>query len=174
MKNILVILALVFLVGCATSYERNGFNGGFSDTQISANMFKVYFEGNSNTSVERASDFLLLRSAELTLREGYKYFTVSDKQEVIEKDSFTTPLRVRTKGKTHRISTLDASDEDLKTLDTLAHGSSDVRISGGKTYLIEKPRSSQMITCYKVKPSSGFSYDAGFLSNSLREKYELE
>ncbi len=174
MRNILVILALVLLVGCATPYERNSFNGGFSDTQISANMFKVYFEGNSNTSAERASDFLLLRSAELTLREGYKYFTVQDKKEIVEKDSFTTPIRVRTKGKTHRISTLDTTDEDLQTLDTLAHGRSDIRISGGKTYLIEKPRSSQTITCYKAKPKGGFAYDAGFLSNSLRVKYELE
>ncbi len=173
MIRLLTALSLVFLLGCATPYESSGFNGGFSETQISKNMFKVYFEGNSNTKTERASDFIMLRSAELTLREGYKYFSVKNKKEIIEKDSFTTPLKVRATSNSNMqgISTFGSG---FGSYSSSSQNSSSVKITGGRTYKFQKPKNSQTITCYKNKPKGVFSYDAVFLNKSLQTKYELD
>ena len=77
MKKILLVLAIgVFIAGCATDYQKDGFSGGFSETQMSENVWRVHFKANGFSSMERATDFCLLRSAELTLENRYKYFAI--------------------------------------------------------------------------------------------------
>ncbi len=66
MKEVFLLLASVFslwfLSGCATSYQQRGFAGGYSETQLAPDVFRVNFEGNGYTSSERAQDFALLRA----------------------------------------------------------------------------------------------------------------
>jgi len=82
--NRLKAIAFVFVVlavsGCATPYQQRGLAGGFSETQLAENVFEVRFSGNGYTSSERASDFALLRSAELSLERGFRYFVVDDNE----------------------------------------------------------------------------------------------
>ena len=59
-------LALV-LSGCATAYQSNSLTGGYTDTQLAPDVFRVSFSGNAFTSNDRVQDFALLRAAELTL-----------------------------------------------------------------------------------------------------------
>ena len=49
----------ILLVGCGTAYQKMGFTGGYTETQLGENIFNVSFQGNGYTSRERASDFLL-------------------------------------------------------------------------------------------------------------------
>ena len=92
MQKILLFLAIgIFLGGCATSYQKSGFSGGFSETQLSENVWKVHFRGNAKTTMERATDFCLLRSAELTLENGYKYFAIVDENSSTKSSTFSTP-----------------------------------------------------------------------------------
>ena len=77
MKRRLVLFGIAILVtSCATAYRKVGLTGGFSETQLSENVFQVSFRGNGYTSRERASDFALLRSSELSLLNGYRYFII--------------------------------------------------------------------------------------------------
>jgi hypothetical protein len=77
MKNIILVIFISTLIqSCATNYQKSGFNGGYSETQLDVNSFKVTFEGNDYTSRERVADFNLLRSAEVTLKNGYQYFAI--------------------------------------------------------------------------------------------------
>ncbi len=79
MKKITVaIFSMLAISGCATSYQSAGFSGGFSDTQLGPNLWKVSFVGNGYTHSTRAEDFAMLRSAELTLTHGFKYFAYVD------------------------------------------------------------------------------------------------
>ena len=39
----------VLLSACATSYQADGFSGGFSETQLDTNVFRVSFRGNGHT-----------------------------------------------------------------------------------------------------------------------------
>lgn len=70
------IFFIPLLISCATLYQPEGLTGGYSETRIAENVWRVFFRGNGFTSQERAIDFALLRSAELCLGSGYRYFVV--------------------------------------------------------------------------------------------------
>lgn len=119
-------VAAVLLSGCATSYKEKGLTGGYSETQLGENIFKVSFRGNGFTSQERASDYTLLRSAELTLENGYRYFIIVDYQENVKLSTYTTP---------------SVSDTDVNVYNSGDHvyGNATTTTYGGQTYTISKP-----------------------------------
>ncbi len=79
-KFIIAVTIVLFIQGCATSYQPLDFGGGYREVQLDENVFKVSFRGNDSTHQERATDFTLLRSAELTLENGFKYFVIVDEK----------------------------------------------------------------------------------------------
>jgi len=71
--------ALAFLAACATPtpYQAaDGSRSGYEETQIETNRFRISFQGNSLTERDTVETYLLYRAAELTVEEGYDYFTV--------------------------------------------------------------------------------------------------
>jgi len=62
--------------GCATGYHALGFSGGYSEIMTGPNSFIVTYVGNAYTSSEDVLRYSLLRASELTLRNGYKYFSI--------------------------------------------------------------------------------------------------
>jgi uncharacterized protein YceK len=89
MKNIiLIVFVSIFIQGCATTYQKSGFSGGYSETQLDTNIFKVSFRRNSYTGGERVADFTLLRSAELALKNGYQYFAIIDSNSYTSRSSY--------------------------------------------------------------------------------------
>lgn len=81
MRTLILFTVLVVMASCATPYQQKAFSGGYSDVKLNDNIFNVTFKGNSSTSLERAVDFSMLRSAEITLENGYKYFSVIDSEK---------------------------------------------------------------------------------------------
>ena len=155
-KTITYLLGVVvFLSACATPYQKEGFTGGYTEVQLDDNVFRIMFQGNANTSRERASDFTLLRSAEITLNHGYKYFIVIDAKEYAEQSIYTTPTT--TTGSTSLYGNT---------------GYSSYTTYGGQTFLTARPTSSNTILCYNEKPE-GFSYNAEFIVRTFRDKYKL-
>jgi hypothetical protein len=63
---------------CATAYQPRGFTGGYDEAQLGENVFRISFEGNGYTSSVTAADYALLRSADVTLERGFKYFAISN------------------------------------------------------------------------------------------------
>ncbi|MCP4666945.1 MAG: hypothetical protein GY849_11315 [Deltaproteobacteria bacterium] len=88
MKRLLPIAIALFLCGCATPYQKKGFSGGYKETRLKKNVFRVSFKGNSFTDKRRASDFALLRCAELTLEKGFRFFAIAG-SESEEKKRYT-------------------------------------------------------------------------------------
>jgi hypothetical protein len=43
LKQSVLISIVAITAACATSYQPKSFTGGFSETQLSANSFQVYF-----------------------------------------------------------------------------------------------------------------------------------
>jgi len=77
MKKLLVVLLCLGLVGCATGYQKQSgwfSKGGYKETKIQDDVYKVDFSGNAYTSKSRTQDLCLLRCAELALENDYKYF----------------------------------------------------------------------------------------------------
>lgn len=147
------------LAGCATPYQQQDWTGGFSETRLSENIFQVNFKGNGYTSSERTSDFTLLRSAEIALENGYRYFALMDSQNTEKTSYYQTPVQAHTSGNINSFGTLDAT----------------TTFSGGQINTIRKPISSNTIICFKDKPKDvQFVFDAEYVKKSIQSKYELD
>ena len=91
MKRLFASLAAVAALGAAvagcatpTPYQPNvrgaAQSGGYSEIRLEPNRFRVTFSGNSLTSRETVESYLLYRSAELTVAQGYDWFTAADRR----------------------------------------------------------------------------------------------
>lgn len=162
MKRKLFIIVIVLLFsGCSTSYQSKGFSGGYSEIQLDEDVFKVTFNGNGYTGREKAADFTLLRSAELTLQNGYAYFVIVDAGRYVTNSTYTTPTTTSTTASTYGAS-------------NYAYGNAQSTTYGGQTYNISKPSSSNVILLLKEKPASTFAYNAKFIYKSLTGKYGID
>jgi hypothetical protein len=72
-------MALLVLAGCETGpayHQREAVgSSGYSDEQLATNRYRVTFTGTSSTRRETVENYLLLRSAEVTIKAGYRYFS---------------------------------------------------------------------------------------------------
>ena len=82
MNRMVLAGSVLLATACATAtpYQPLSYKGGFSHTQIEKSVFEVRFAGNEKTSGARATDFALLRSAEVALDHGYNYFIIAERQ----------------------------------------------------------------------------------------------
>ncbi len=162
MKLIAALSFFVLIGGCASSYQAQSFSGGFSETQLDKNVFKVTFKGNGYTQSERAEDFALLRSAELTLKHGFSHFAIVDGRQSADYGVMTTPTQSYTTG-------------SVTAYGNTAYGSARTTTTGGQSFIIKKPSSTNTIVCFNGKPENGmFVYDAQFIYDSLSAKYGIK
>lgn len=78
----LLAAPLLFLVSaCAmeTPYQPGEGRYGYKEQQIEENRYRVIFAGNPSTPRETVQNYLLYRAAELTVQNGFDYFTVVDR-----------------------------------------------------------------------------------------------
>jgi hypothetical protein len=145
------VLLFFGLVSCATPYQAHGAAGGYSDLQLAENVFRVSFNANGYTSSEKAADFALLRSAELAAEHGFKYFVIVSAKSDEEVSQYTSPTT---------------------TYSTGSRTASTSTTTGGQTYSITKPGTTNTILCYREKPD-GFSFETALLISNIRAKYGL-
>ena len=153
--------SLVLLAGCATPYQSTGFTGGYSETQLAPDVFRVYFRGNGYTSGERAEDFAMLRAADTCLQHGFTCFALLDERSSTSTSAITTPGYAYTTGSAYAYG-------------NSATYSGQTFYSPGQTVLIHKPQAGLMIRCFQTKPDAIFTFDAAFLKQSLMQKYHIE
>lgn len=154
--NHLVIIAA--LSGCATAYQADGFTGGFTESQLSSNVYRVSFRGNGMTRPEMADDMALLRSAELMLEKAFPFFVVVDGSSRINYQAITSPTRATTTG------TIDNYTNTLRAQTT---------VSGGKTTMIQSPTSTTVVMGFKEKPEGrGLVYESRQVFDALAPKYK--
>ena len=155
MKKQLLTVAMActgLLSGCLmpSQYAPMRNYDGYDDTRLQENVFAVSFAGNEVTGQQRAQDFALLRCAEVTLANGFRYFTTADSTQTVRNESYQTiqssPIRY------NRYRSYETS-----------------------TTLTSRPQSGLTIVCYQDKPDSkaGILYDAQYLAKSIRAKYNL-
>lgn len=156
-RNIICAFLILTLGGCATSYQSTGLTGGFSETRLAEDMFRVEFTGNGFTRGERASDFALLRASELTLDNGYRYFVIMDENHDVQRHTYTTSGTTSTSVNSY------GNYTDVN-----------VRQNEGTTQTFFKPGSTLTIALFAEKPQAVLSYSAEFVSNEIRTKYDLE
>lgn len=90
--------AVLALAGCetATPYQPAGAHntsagGGYSETQIEGDRWRVSFAGNALTSRDTVERYLLYRSAELTLQHGYDWFAATERATDKKTETYVDP-----------------------------------------------------------------------------------
>ncbi len=154
-SKVIALCVVLALTGCATGYHRQGFAGGYSEIQLGDDTFQVSFNGNGYTCPERASDFTLLRGAEVAEQHGFPYFVIVNAENASRSSTFTTPTTI----------TGSAS-----VVGNTVYGSAST--AGGETYTIEKPGRRATIIGLKTKPD-GVSFETRYVIRSLRDKYDI-
>lgn len=68
---------MIFLLfSCATPYQKHGFRGGYSESQVNRDMYEVVFDGNGYTRQATVYEYLKRRCAEITLEKGYSHYII--------------------------------------------------------------------------------------------------
>lgn len=92
--------ALALLVGAcstATPYQpyrpesASGVHGGFSEQRLRPDRFIVRFHGNDLTSRDRVEGYLLYRAAELTVQNGYEWFSIVERHTEHDVQTYVRP-----------------------------------------------------------------------------------
>ena len=95
-----------------------------------------------DTRAEKAEDLALLRSAELTLKNGFTHFVIIDSQSREKHDTYTTP--------TQSYTTANAT-----AYGNTASGTAQTTSYGGQTFNISKPtgrrRGSRYVYCAEYR-----------------------
>ncbi len=157
MKKITLTLLILITSACSTSYQPDDWTGGYTELQLSDNVYKVAFSGNGYTSRTTVENYTLLRCAELTLEKGYKYFIIIDGKTTTSSSTVTTPTT------TYGSATVTGNS---------VYGTTTTY--GGQTYDVVKASGSNTITMLNQRPKGKFAYDAEMINQSLKKRYGLD
>lgn len=154
-----LILLCAALSGCATAYQSTGFTGGFEETALAPNIYRVRFNGNGYTGAGRAADLALLRSADLTLQKGYRYFGLADASSSKTVSAMTMPTTSTTNANAHLVG-------------NSIYGTATTTTTGGGVYFISKPSAENLVVMFSEKPDGAMVFDAAFVCESIGPKYK--
>ena len=154
------LCAVVLLSGCATSYKSSGFAGGYSDTQLSPDSFRVMFRGNAYTSPEKMQDFALLRAADVVQQHGFTCFAVV-------KESTSTAVEG---DKTSGTSVTSGSVESFGSGAYLTARPAHARV---QIYDFDDPQTGLLVRAFQTKPRDIFTFEVPALQQSIRQKYGI-
>jgi hypothetical protein len=155
------LCAIAFLAGCATSYKSKGFGGGYSETQLAPDSFRVMFRGNAYTSPERMQDFALLRAADIVEQHGFTCFAVENERSstAVEGD------------KTSGTSVTSGSVETSGSEAYMTGQSSRTRM---QIYDFDNPQTGLLVRAFQTKPANVFTFEVSSLQRSIRQKYGIK
>ena len=95
---LLLAVAAVTLVSCATPYQNYGLTGGADFKELRPDVFRVSFGGNGFTTRESVQVYWLKRCADLAIEKGFTGFEIlSDMQFAMRHPSASDPLAPRLK-----------------------------------------------------------------------------
>jgi hypothetical protein len=157
-KFILYLAPVLLLTACATAYQPSSFSGGFEETQYSENVWRVSFVGNGYTRSQAAEEMAMLRSAELTVINGYKFFAIVDSRMTNDAIAIPQASTSYTTGSVNSFGTFSGT----------------TRTYGGAPLIVRKPSANNTVMMFKEKPDNGaFVYDANFVCGSIGLKYKV-
>jgi hypothetical protein len=71
-----LLVGAIFLSSCATPYGERGITGGYSDSSLGENRYRVKIIGNDWTSEDSLEEMWNSRAAELTAKYGFKTYKI--------------------------------------------------------------------------------------------------
>jgi len=182
MKKILLLCALTtILCSCATPYHKYGnwSGGGYTDLKIQDNIFKVTFGGNGYPNRGEVADFALLRSAEVTIENGYSYFVITKENAWSQVSTgIGEALKQVGTGLQQAGTGVSGITGELSQKEILEHDNlaSETRFYDEQTQGGSWPTVSYTIACFMDAPNdiNTTVYDAKQVSDNLRATYKIK
>jgi hypothetical protein len=162
-SRLLAIALASAIFGCASSYQPSGssITGGFKETRLGPDVFRVTFSGNGYTPADRVQDFAMLRAAELTLANGAPFFVVMSTADRSRTETHVTP------GTSHTTGTIADHGSKDKYSETTTY-------TPPRTETFNMPGVEMVIRTLQSKPDRELAFDAKFIVISIRAKYDLK
>ncbi|MEG2263904.1 MAG: hypothetical protein RSC68_06010 [Acinetobacter sp.] len=159
-----LVIGCILLTGCASTYQANrsfGGNGGFEETELAPNYFRITFKGNAHTSADRVHDFALLRASELMGSRGCWAFEVVKSNSEVREMSFYMPKT-------------QSTNATVSSFGNTAYGNATTTTYGGNEIKQYFPRTSIDVKCSKkeVDIENGI-FDTEFIQIALKQKYKI-
>lgn len=85
-KAFVLVVLFTSVLGCSTPYQQKDIFGGFSETQLDTNVWRIRFSGNAFTGQDKVRDLSLLRACEIALSTGYSYVAVVSDRDQVKKN----------------------------------------------------------------------------------------
>lgn len=145
-------------------------DNGYTDQQLGPDTFQVSFRSAHPGGVVTANDLVLLRSAEITLTHGFRYFVVTSEDRDIKTMTFHTAGQETTTSKTEVVKREELGERERTTTTTTTY-------TPPKTVVLKHPEVTQVIRCYTEPPreSGGrMVYDAEFLWKEIGRTYSVD
>lgn len=159
MRAVIACFISLLILGCATPYAPKSFPGGYSEVQLDKNVFRVTFEGNGYTSRSDTEEMALLRSAEVTLQNGFAYFVIAEGSASSRQTLIALPAQSTTTG----TATQSGNTAYLRSTTTT---------TGGTPLLAHFPTVIHTIVCYAARPdTAALVFDAAFVVQSLKPRF---
>lgn len=153
MKVKLFLLISLFLAGCTTgNYQRFNDGVGYQETQLNTNEYNVTYTGTRSTNIKKVNDFVLLRSAEITLENGYKYFMITE-----------------AKNNRYEVGSTRSSSTEVAMIENRMPSIPGTWAGSNSP----QAKSEMIILMYNEKPD-GIAYDAKQIETALKNEYQID
>ncbi|OGT05854.1 MAG: hypothetical protein A2103_03770 [Gammaproteobacteria bacterium GWF2_41_13] len=162
MKIMPLILCVFILAACATPYQPMGYRGGYSNMQLSDDIYKVTFAGNGFSSREYVNDLLLYRCAELANENRYDYFLMLNDSENKTESQYTTPSTISSQS-----TGFSSGSFSGNTYSGSNYENTNAVIQNGQTYNISKYDGAVIIKLLHDNKKEPFAFKAQTILNQI-------
>jgi hypothetical protein len=174
--SILLVASAFIFSGCVSPYAPYGLFGGYSDTELAPDFYRIVFHGNNHTTRERTEDMTLLRASEITLKNGFAYFAILQQQNGDEGIMINQPgyaqTFVRGTGMSQGVANFGsygASYSGTSSSQALAT----TTFTPPSQAFISYPVTCITVKAFKTMPNNIYTFNASFLVSTLKNKYHV-
>lgn len=168
MKRLLLFAFACMLASACSTYQETGLVSALDDqvvgvlgikrsgvhaTPLARDTYRIHAFGNQNASHEKTNAVALVKAATLAAENGYDYFSIVDYDQWVSKATFTVPTTVNTLSSTTGSFSVSGSSYASGGFSSgnargrvNAETVSSTTVSGGYTYVIEKPKTDIVVT----------------------------
>lgn len=166
MKKLIATCVVALLSGCGlfAPYTKLANGYGYTDIRLAPDVARVTFKSVDQGRGVHIEELVLMRSAEVTLANGYRYFVVTSEERETTNSSYDEPA-------------VSTTTEVVTRKNGEREATSSTASTAAKSTEVKQPRITQLIRCYAEAPKDAGGrvvHDAQEIWSRLAPKYDVK